>query len=637
MKGTQQYKELLLRAVLLMSIPNILPAKDVCPCHLTAVQFTDVKLTDEFWAPRLENNRIKSIPHIIKKCGGGENSDTTKLLEGIAYSLSNHPDPVLEKKADEIVTKIAATQRDDGYLFPLGQDDRWKNLAWSHELYNAGHLFEAALAYYQATGKDKFLKVAYKLADHIDSVFGPDKLRDIPGHEEIELALVKLYKATGERRYLKLAKFFLDERGHYRDRKLYAVYAAGSNEPVIEYYHQDHKPVIEQTEAVGHAVRAVYLYIGMTDVGSLTGENSYLKSIDRIWKNLVASKLYITGSIGARHEGESFGDNYELPNKTAHNETCAAIALALWSHRLNLLYADASYMDVFERTLYNGLLSGVSLDGEKFFYCNPLESEHGTITRQSWFDCACCPTNMVRFLPALGGSVYANDNNGIYVNLYIAGTAKVTMENCTVKLTQQTRYPWDGKVNLTIEPDKTAEFAVNLRIPGWCTGRPVPSELYSFVDEPGKGQDNVSLKVNGKTVAKLDMQKGYARIHRRWERGDTIQLEMPMPVRRVKSHPKVGANEGRVALQRGPIVYCMEEVDNGENLRQIYLPDDSRLTAKYRSDMLGGMVVVEGRAMVRKQGEQQNIEENNFLAVPYYSWNNRGAGQMVVWIPTKAK
>lgn len=623
--------------VLMSAMTNTVIADDGCGRKLTAVPFTDVKLTDEFWAPRLEINRTKSIPHVINKCGRGENSDTTKLLEGIAYSLSNHRDPVLEKKADEIVAKIAATQQDDGYLFPRARADRWKHMDWSHELYNAGHLFEAALAYHQATGKDKFLKVAYKLADHIDSVFGPDKLRDIPGHEEIELALVKLYKATGEQRYLKLAKFFLDERGHYRGRKLYAVYVKDSNDMVIdiEHYHQDHKPVVEQTEAVGHAVRAVYLYIGMTDVGSLIGDDSYLKAIDRIWNNLVTSKLYITGSIGATHHGEAFADNYELPNITPHNETCAAIALALWSHRLNLLYADASYMDVFERTLYNGLLSGVSLDGENFFYCNPLESEHGTITRQSWFECACCPTNMVRFLPALSGSVYAYDNKNIYTNLYIAGTAKVTIESCTVKLTQQTRYPWDGKVNLTIEPDKAAEFTVNLRIPGWCTGQPVPSDLYSFADEPGKYQDNVTLKVNNKTIAKLDMQKGYARIHRRWKTGDVIQLEMAMPVRRVKSHPKVEANEGRIALQRGPIVYCLEETDNGKNVRQMCLPGKSKLTAKYRDDILGGIVVVEGKAMVPKQGEPQSIEENNFLAVPYYSWSNRGTGEMVVWISNK--
>jgi len=643
---------------LLALLGNIAQSGEGLAGKLTAVPFTDVVIADEFWAPRLETNRKVTIPFEFKKCeetGRIENfeiaagkkkgafrgrlpfndTDPYKIIEGASYSLSLHPDPELDKYLDELIARIAAAQEQDGYLYtgrtidPNGPvkwmgPKRWSNLRMSHELYNSGHLYEAAVAHYQATDKRSLLDVAIKNADLLVHTFGPDKIRDVPGHQVVELGLAKLYGVTGNEKYLRLAKFFLDERGRADGRKLYGPYS------------QDHKPIVKQDEAVGHAVRATYMYSGIADVAALTGDADYVKAIDRIWENVVTKKLYLTGGVGARHKGEAFGDNYELPNATAYNETCAAIGNAMWNHRLFLLHGDAKYIDVLERILYNGFLAGVSLSGDKFFYPNPLESDgkykfnKGSATRQPWFGCSCCPTNVVRFLPSLGGYVYARSGDTLYVNLFVAGSGTFKPANNTVKLRQDTRYPWDGDIKIIVEPAHPAEFTIGVRIPGWARGEPVPSDLYKYMK---KSDDKVTLKVNGEAVP-LDMDKGFARIGRNWKKGDVVQLNLPMPIRRVFCNKKVKDNVGKVALERGPIVYCAEEVDNGSNVRRLVLSADVRIKPEYRADLLGGVCVIKG--WVRSwHREQQHVypAKQDFVAIPYYAWSHRGAGEMAVWLP----
>ncbi|MHC4426379.1 MAG: glycoside hydrolase family 127 protein [Planctomycetota bacterium] len=620
------------------------------PDSLTAVPFTDVTIADEFWTPRLETNRNVTIPYDFKKCeqtGRIDNfakaaglmdgkfegiyfndSDLYKVIEGAAYSLKSHPDPELEKYVDGVIEKIAAAQWEDGYLYtfyslPQRQPEkRWTDVRRMHELYCAGHFFEAAVAYYQATGKRKILDVAIRLADYIDSVFGPDKRHDVPGHEEIEIGLVKLYGVTGDEKYLALGKFFLDERGHAKGRKIYGEYC------------QDHKPVVEQDAAVGHAVRAGYLYSGMADVAALTGDVGYVKALGRIWKDVVSKKLYITGGIGARGGGESFGKGYELPNKTAYCETCAAIANAMWNHRMSLLHGDAKYIDVLEQVIYNGFLSGISLSGDKFFYPNPLASD-GKYQRSPWFGCACCPTNIVRFVPSLPGYAYAARADNVYVNLFIGGSTAIKIGENTVRLTQQTRYPWDGDVRITVEPERSDEFTILVRIPGWAQNRPVPSDLYRYSD---KSTQKASLKVNGNPIA-LDMVKGFARIRRTWEKGDAIELNLPMSVRRVLSHQKVKPNAGRTAIQRGPVVYCFEAADNPQGVANLVLPADAKLQTEYRGDLLGGIVTIKGRGRIQQpQAEGKTLLKNiEVVAIPYYAWAHRGKNEMAVWVPESAE
>ena len=614
--------------------------------RLRQAPFTDVAFADEFWAPRIETNRKVTVPYAFKKCeetgrisnfakAGGlmegkfegiyfNDSDLYKVIEGAGYCLKSHPDPQLEKYVDGVIDKIAAAQWEDGYLYtfysvPRRQPEkRWSDIRSKHELYCAGHFFEAAVAYYQATGKRKILDVAIRLADKIDSGFDPDRKRDVPGHEEIEIGLVKLYRVTGNEKYLKLAKFFLDERGRAEGHKLYGEYS------------QDHKPVIEQDKAVGHAVRAGYLYSGMADVAALTGDTGYANALDRIWQDIVSKKLYLTGGIGARHGGESFGNDYELPNKTAYCETCAAIANAMWNHRLFLLHGEAKYIDVLERVIYNGFLSGVSLGGNRFFYTNPLASD-GAHQRSPWFGCACCPTNIVRFMPSLPGYAYAHRGDIVYVNLFAGGSATIKMDDNTVHLRQQTRYPWDGDVKITVEPKRSREFAIYVRIPGWAQNQPVPSDLYRYLN---KSRKKVTLKVNDKPLA-LDMDKGFVRIRRKWKKGDVVELYLPMPIRRVLSHENVKDDVGKVALERGPIVYCVEWPDNGGRVSNLVLPDDAELKAKYRKDLLGGVTVISGTALgvqLSKDGKSLVKDKGYFAAIPYYAWAHRGEGEMAVWL-----
>ena len=616
--------------------------------QLRAVAFTDVVIADEFWAPRMETNRKVTVPYDFKKCeetgridnfakAGGlmegkfegiyfNDSDLYKVIEGAAYSLSvrtpqekSHPDPELEKYVDGVIEKIAAAQWEDGYLYTFYSlpgrqpEKRWTDVRHKHELYCAGHFFEGAVAYYQATGKRKILDVAIRLADYIDSVFGPGKRHDVSGHEEIEIGLVKLYRVTGNEKYLKLAKFFLDERGQSERREIYGEYC------------QDHKPVVEQDAAVGHAVRAGYLYSGMADVAALTGDTGYVEALERIWWDVVSKKLYITGGVGARRGGESFGEDYELPNKTAYCETCAAIANAMWNHRMFLLGGDAKYIDVLERVIYNGFLSGISLSGDEFFYPNPLASD-GKYQRSPWFGCACCPTNIVRFMPSLPGYAYAQQGDVLYVNLFIGGSATIKMADNTVRLEQETRYPWDGAVEITVEPKRSGEFTICVRIPGWARNEPVPSDLYRFLNE---SSEKVTLKVNGESVD-LNIDKGFARISRRWEKGDIIELGLPMPIRRVVSHENVKDNAGRTAIQRGPVVYCFEGVDNPQGVSKLVLPPDAKLYPEYRGELLGGIVTLKG------QGEmpQKSVE---VVAIPYYAWAHRGKSDMAVWLLRSAE
>ncbi|MHC4474291.1 MAG: glycoside hydrolase family 127 protein [Planctomycetota bacterium] len=630
----KRYRDLVIVTILLAP----LAAADGEDAKLTAVPFTDVVIADEFWAPRIRTNRKVTVPYCFKKCeetgridnfakAGGliegkfegiyfNDSDLYKVIEGAAYSLKTHPDAELAKYVDGVIDKITAAQWEDGYLYtfyslPKRQPEkRWTNCKDKHELYCAGHFFEAAVAYWQATGKRKVLDVAIRLADYIDSVFGPDKKRDIPGHEEIEIGLVKLARATGDQKYLKLAKFFLDERGRANNRKLYGEYC------------QDHKPVVEQDAAVGHAVRAGYLYSGMADVAAATGDADYIRALDKIWQDVVSKKLYVTGGIGARHGGESFGADYELPNKTAYCETCAAIANALWNHRMFLLHGDAKYMDVLERVIYNGFLSGVSLTGDKFFYQNPLAcTTDGNKQRSPWFNCACCPTNVVRFVPSIGGYIYARGGDGLYVNLFVPALGTIKLGDNTVKVCQQTLYPWDGDVKITVQPQERAEFTVYVRIPGWAQNRPVPSELYRYVNE---SNDQVKLTVNGQSV-RLDMAGGFARISRKWEKGNVIRLNLPMPIRRVLCSAQVKNNMGKVALQRGPLVYCAEWPDNGGQVNHIVVTDDADIRSKYRRELLGGVMVIEDRRSRIK-------DEVPFTAIPYYARSHRGVGEMAVWL-----
>jgi DUF1680 family protein len=618
--------------------------------NLTAVPFTDITVSDEFWAPRMETNRRVTVRYDFKKCeqtgridnfakAGGlmegqfegiyfNDSDLYKVIEGAAYSLKIHPDPELEKYVDGVIDKIAAAQWDDGYLYtfyslPKHQPEkRWTDVQSKHELYCSGHFFEAAVAYYQATGKRKILDVATRLADYIDSVFGPGKRYNVPGHEEIEIGLVKLYGVTGEKRYLALAKFFLNQRGRADERKLYGQYC------------QDHKPVIEQDAAVGHAVRAAYLYTGMADVANLTGDADYVKALDKIWLGVVSKKLYITGGIGAQSGGESFGDDYELPNLKAYCETCAAIANAMWNHRMSLLHGDAEYIDVLERVIYNGFLSGISLSGDEFFYANPLASD-GKYQRSPWFDCACCPTNIVRFMPSLPGYAYAQKADNIYVNLYIGGSADIKLPGNTVSLRQQTRYPWDGDVKIIVEPQRAGRFAVCIRIPGWAQNRPVPSDLYSYLDT---STEPVSLKVNGEPVA-IDLVKGYVPIRRMWQKGDTIELNLPMPIRRVTANPNVKDDLGRIAIERGPVVYCFEGADNPKGVANLILPPEAKLQSEYHGDLLGGIVTITGRGQILQTGQngKQVVQDVDVVAIPYYAWAHRGKNEMAVWVPKSAE
>lgn len=623
---------------------------------ITPVPFTSVHLEDDFWAPRIQTNQKTTIPIALEQCyitGRVDNflkaagtmpgyfnteftfddTDLYKIIEGISYSIQMFPNAELEAEMDKLIAIIGAAQEPDGYLYTprtAGKPDeyhswvgaeRWeKTPDLSHELYNSGHLYEAAVAHFQATGKRSLLDIAIKNADLLVRDFGPGKLDYEPGHQIVEMGLAKMYRATGRREYLDLAKYFLDLRGH----------------GVRGEYSQSHKPVTEQDEAVGHAVRAGYMYSGMADVAALTGDRSYVEAIDRIWDNVVQKKLYVTGGIGSTAHGEAFGPNYDLPNMSAYCETCAAIANVYWNHRLFLLHGESKYYDVLERTLYNGLIAGIGLSGDRFFYPNPLQSM-GQHSRSEWFGCACCPSNMCRFTPSVSGYMYAVKDDAVYVNMFAESSAKMEINGNTVGVAQVTGYPWDGNVAIKIDPSKKRQsFRVKVRIPGWAQGRPVPGDLYRYLnDQPAP----VSVKVNGSVVDAAPAEDGYVTIERAWNAGDRIELELPMEVRYTVADGRVEADRGRVSLERGPIVYCLEWPDNGGEVLNTIFPDGTQAVCTNDADeRLGNIRTLTAKAQSARRNDAGGIiiEDKTITAIPYYSWANRGAGEMMVWIPRTA-
>ena len=618
----------------------------VCRAQEYAIQplpISAVRIDDGFWTPRIERNRAITIPHILRQnelTGRVANfvkaahqmpgayqgrrfndTDVYKIIEAASDSLISHSDPALDRQLDELIAIVAAAQQSDGYLFPALTIDPlkpapgvglqpWVYENGSHELYNSGHLYEAAVAHFLATGKRTLLDVAVRNADLVRKDFGPNARHAAPGHEEIELALVKLYRATGNRDYANLAKFFLDERGKPHDIEPYpdGPFAMYNDRP----YKQDQLPVVEQDKAAGHAVRAVYLYSGMTDVAAIFNDSAYKRAIDRIWTDMTSKRMYLTGGIGSRSGTEAFGDDYELPNRRAYTETCASIGNVLWNHRMFLLEGDGRYLDAAEQILYNGMLSGVSLSGDKFFYQNPLESE-GNNERSTYFDVACCPANLARSLAQFPSLVYARAGKDLYVNLYVKSRA--TSE--TVAISQDTQYPWNGDVQISVDPAKPVDLNLHVRIPGWTRGQIFDGDLYRVAASSGEPP---MVRVNGKSMP-LKPIKGFVEIQRRWKKGDVVTVHLPMPVLRVLANDGLVADKGRAAIQRGPILYCAEGIDNKGQATQLQLPLSTQLQHSFRPDLLGGVEVITG-----KVGGAQ------FMAVPYSLWANRGRGSMAVWL-----
>ncbi|MCD4736692.1 MAG: glycoside hydrolase family 127 protein [Bacteroidales bacterium] len=625
------------------------------------VSFNNVTLTDNFWLPRLETNRKVTIPYDFKKCeetsridnfaiAGGlkkgsfkgiryNDSDVFKVMEAAAYSLSTYPDPDLETYMDSLISFVAAAQEDDGYLFTArtinpdtsisnAGEERWSFLQQSHELYNIGHMYEAAVAWYQATGKRNFLDIALKSADLVCKTFGPDKeqIHNVPGHQEIEIGLVKLYRISGEKKYLDMAKYFLDQRGDTTNRTLY-TYNFGSHKSM---YTQDHQPVIQQCEAVGHAVRAGYMYSAMADIAALTDDQDYFISVGKLWENVANKKTYITGGIGSLHSGEAFGDDYYLPNLSAYNETCAAIANMLWNQRMFLLTGESKYIDVLERTLYNGFLSGVSLEGDRFFYPNPLESD-GSHARAPWFNCSCCPTNVARFLPSLPGYIYAFQDNTLFVNLFIDSESNIKTESGNIFFSQKTNYPWKGDVEIKVISDTENEMILAVRIPGWAQNNPLPGNLYSFKDQP-KGK--IEITIDGEPI-NYTVVRGYALIKRNWKNGTEVRVSIPMEVRKIHANKLVADNKGRMAIGRGPLVYCAEWVDNGGKARNLLVDPDIKFNAEFIPDLLNGLMVLDGDgySVSLDQNKELIKKEQKLVMIPYYAWAHRGNGEMLVWLP----
>lgn len=633
------------------------------PIH--PVAFTDVKLNDQFWSPRIEINRTVTIPASFERCESTgrvknfqmaavhkgkfcttypfDDTDIYKTIEGASYSLAVHPDPKLSKYVDSLIAIVGAAQEPDGYLYTSRSIDpehpgswagpeRWvKENEMSHELYNSGHLFEAAAAHYMATGQKNFLNIALKNADLLVSVFGPDKRHVAPGHEIVEMGLVRLYRITGKQAYLDLAKFFIDERGHRKYDK------TSDSEWKNGMYWQDDEPVVDQETPEGHAVRAMYLYSGVADVAALTGDKQYIDAIDRIWNNMVSKKIYVQGGIGAIGDGERFGGDYELPNTTAYNETCAAIGNVFWNQRMFLLHGDAKYVDLLEKVLYNGLISGIGLDGKSFFYTNAMQVTDGfkhpdlEPARSGWFVCSCCPTNLVRFLSSLPGYIYAQKDNDIYVNLFISGTANLKQGNTDVAITQVNNYPWNGALKIKVAPKTATKFNMLVRIPGWSRGEAIPLDLYSF---NSKHAQPVPIKINGVPV-KYEVRNGYAVLNHTWKQGDEIEVNLPMEVKKVVANANLKVDSNRVALQRGPIMYCAEWKDNGGKVSNFIIPDKTAFTPVFEKDMLNGVMVLKGQVM-KKDSATNSVKAASITAIPYYSWANRGKGEMTVWFPRTA-
>lgn len=591
---------------------------------ITPVKFSDVKINDGFWTPRLKSHkdvtmgvcidqienqtgRIRNFENAALKQGEHsgiffDDSDVYKALEGMAYSLQNIPDPILEAKCDEWIDKFAAAQEEDGYINTFytltGLDKRWDNMD-KHEMYCAGHMIEAGVAYYNVTGKRKLLDVCIRMADHMMTIFGPGKRNWVPGHEEIELALVKLYQVTGDKKYLDFSEWLLEQRGHGYGSYSVHVDPEGARKwnPI---YYQDDAPVRDMCEIAGHAVRAMYLYCGMADVAAYTGDQGYIDALNRLWDDVVVRNMYITGGIGQSAHNEGFTTDYSLPNLTAYCETCASVGMVLWNWRMNQFTGDSKYADVMERSMYNGALAGISLEGDLFFYVNPLESV-GTHHRKPWYGCACCPSQICRFLPSIGNYIYGLSQDAVWVNLYMGNTAEVKVNGKNVTLTQETNYPWEGAVALTVGTKSPVKTQMRMRIPEWCR--------------------SYTLAVNG-TAVDVPVEKGYAVIDRKWKNGDKIELVLDMPVEVVAADPRVKENEGRRALQRGPLVYCLEEADNKVDYDQLRISEDASFSTEFKPDFLRGVVTITA---------QTGSQTLNYI--PYYSWDNREPGRMQVWVP----
>ncbi len=622
------------------------------------VPFTSVKLTDNFWAPRIKKNADVTIPIAFGYCestgriknfeiAGGldtgkfqtiypfDDSDVFKIIEGAAYSLQTYPDPKLDAYLDTLIRKIGLAQEDDGYLYTnrtiaemhggkglheWANKNRWENDSLSsHELYNIGHLYEAAVAHYQATGKRTLLDIALKSADLVNKDFGWDRMKVYPGHQVIEMGLVKLYRATGEKKYLDLARFFLDVRG-----------------PNGNQYNQANKKVFDQTEAVGHSVRATYMYSGMADIAAIEKDKAYLNAITGIWEDIVYGKMYLTGGIGATGGNEGFADPFVLPNMSAYCETCASIGDIFFNHRLFLLQGQAKYIDILEKTLYNSMLSGVSLSADRFFYPNPLES-NGQHERSAWFGCACCPSNIARFVPAIPGYVYAVTDKELYVNLFISNDAGIIMGKRKVNISQKANFPWDGKVEISVNPEKKGKFDLKIRIPGWAVNEALPGGLYKFTDQ---NNETVTLMVNGEKIAVTPIE-GYAVISRNWRPGDKVEIDFPMPVRKVIADERVKEDVEKMAVQRGPVIYCAEWPDNNTgNVLNLVIKSNAVFTTEFIPSLLQGTEVIKTSGFQTKRTLDGKVEipgEEPVTLIPYALWNNRGAGQMMVWFPTSAR
>lgn len=629
---------------------------------IRAVPVRNVELTDSFWLPKIKTIQKTTIQYAFDKCrtegrmdnfliAGGkmpgpvkgkmpfDDTDLYKIIEGASYSLISNPDPELDAYLDSVIAIIKTGQEPDGYITTWFTIDpanppapwvkpstrRWENEISSHELYNSGHLFEAAAAHYYATGKRNLLDIALKNADLLVENFGPGKIQIVPGHQIVETGLIQLYRITGNDKYLKLSRQFLDWRGDSTTHKLFGPYS------------QDHLPVTQQEEVVGHAVRAMYMYAAMTDIAAIYNDAAYRNAVMKLWENMTNKKMYVTGGIGARHAGESFGDNYELPNLTAYSETCAAIGSVYWNHRLFLLTGDSKYYDILERTLYNALISGISLDGTTFFYPNPLESDGkytfnmGSCTRQGWFDCSCCPTNLIRFIPSIPGLIYATFADTLFVNLYAANKARVSIRNNDAEIVQETGYPWDGDVKIVINPLKSSDFTVKLRIPYWVRNQAVPGDLYQYdKDYPV----DVKIVVNGETVP-YQQNREYVAITRKWQKGDRIELSFPMQVRRVVSNPMVKDNLNKVAFEYGPLVFCAEQADNQLVIDNLIVTANGIWQPEFRKDLLGGIMVLNGEIKTTDKKSGRYDKEDKLMLIPYYTWSNRGVDKMKVWLPAE--
>ncbi len=645
----------------------------------TAIDFTKVKLTDSFWLPRIQTNRLVTIPASFERCESTgriknfvmaaekkgkfcttfpfDDTDIYKTIEAASFSLANYSDKRLEAYVDSLIVLIEKAQESDGYLYTArtinpAQPHSWAGLQrWekerelSHELYNAGHLYEAAVAHYLATKKTSLLNIAIKNANLVCSVFGEGKMIVAPGHQIVEMGLIKLFRVTNQIKYLETARFFIESRGKY-------TYDVKSKDPWKNgAYWQDHLPVIQQKEAVGHAVRAGYLYAAMADIAALCNDTAISKAIDAIWNNVVEKKIYVQGGLGAIASGERFGDNYELPNASAYNETCAAIAGVYWNQRMFLLHGQSKYIDVLEKILYNGLIAGVGLDGKSFFYTNAMQVKNyhtinGTangftdgkveVTRSGWFDCSCCPTNITRFLPSLAGYLYAQKNESIYANLFANSVAFFNIAGKSLQIQQQNNYPWQGNLLFTMQTKNPLWFKLHIRIPGWAVQQAIPSQLYQFQQ---KDSTAIVCKVNGKMVT-INVENGYAIIERKWMNNDTVELVLPMPVHTISCNNLVRDNIGKVALQRGPLVYCAEWVDNNGKTSNIILPSSTSFSTAFEKNVLNGIQTIQAIVPViniSDKGDAINTKQQIFKAIPYYAWANRGKGEMMIWFPQTIK